>query len=89
MKILSGRSSCKITFEGNDKYSGRILLLEGEGNLSGEFYVYKSLVHKMCWANSSAAGPARFTWVDEAIRDEVLSYVMEEAKKGGYSIILW
>ena len=89
MKILAGHGSCKIIFEENDKYSGRTLLLDGEGSLCGEFCVYKSLIHKMCWTDPSATEPNRFVWVDAAIRDEVLLYVMEEAKNEGYSIVLW
>lgn len=89
MKILIGRSSCKIIFEGNDRHPGRTLLLEGEGNLSGEFCVYKSHIHKMCWTDPANDDPNRFVWVDAEVRDDVLSYVMEEAKAIGYSIILW
>ena len=89
MKILIGRGSCKITFEDNEKYFGKTLLIEGEGDLNKEFFVYKSCTHEMCWADTSDAIANRFVWVDAAIRDEVLLYVMEEAKKEGYSIVLW
>ena len=89
MKILIGHGSCKITFEENEKYFGKILLIKGEGNLDKEFCVYKSQIHEMCWTDSSSVEPNRFVWVEDTARDEVLSYVMEEAKKEGYSIVLW
>ncbi len=89
MKILINRGCCKVVFEENEKYSGKTLLIDGEGNLEGEFCIYKSSVHKMCWTDSSNIGDNHFVYVDAKLRDEVLAYVIEEAKKYGSSLVLW
>lgn len=88
MQILIGRGSCKITFEDNDKYSGKTLVIKGEGNLDKEFCVYKSHIHEMYWKDSTIKAN-QFVWVDAEIRDAVLSYVIKEAQKVGYSLLLW
>lgn len=89
MKILINRGCCKIIFEENEKFSGRTLLIDGEGNLEGEFCIYKSLIHKMCWTSPSDIDTKRFVYVDTELRDEVLCYVMEEATKQGLSLVVW
>ena len=89
MQILINRSCCKITFEENEKYYGKTLLIEGEGNLEGEFCIYKSLISKMCWKDSLNAAQNRFVYVDEELQTQVLAYVLEESKKHGVSLVLW
>ena len=89
MKIRFNRSNCIIAFEENDKYSGKELLIDGEGDLIRDFGIYKSQVCKMCWRDTSTVGERRFEYVDAELRDEVLCYVIEEAKKLGFSLALW
>ncbi len=89
MKILFNCNCCKVVFEANEKYSGQTLLIEGEGNLEREFFVYKSHIHQMCWTKPTEFGDNRFVLVDEYLRNDVLSYVMEEAKKYDLSLVLW
>ena len=88
MKILFNKSCCKVVFEENEKYSGKTLIIDGEWNLEKEFCVYKNRIHEMCWTNSVVDGK-RFAYVNAELRNEVLSHVIEEAKKQGYSIVLW
>ena len=89
MKISTNRNCCKVVFEENDKYSGKTLLIDGEGDLKREFGIYKSHVHQMCWKDSLDVGKNGFVYVDSNLQDEVLSYVIEEAKKIGFSLVLW
>ena len=89
MKILTNRSCCKVIFEEDEKYFGKTLLVDGEGNLEGDFCVQKALIHQMCWADTSNVGTNRFVLVDAELREEVLSYVIKEAQKQGLSISLW
>lgn len=91
MKILIGRGSCEITFGDEDgKYAGKMLGIAGEGNcLVKEFYISHS--REMNWSVPSGIHPNRYIGISvtEAEKDELLSYVIAEAKKLGYSLILW
>ena len=88
MKILYGRGFCKITFEGDEKNSGKTLFVRGEQGDSDEFFVYKSLLDKMSWSFTKD-GETCCSWVDNNEKDEILAYVIEEAKKEGCSLVLW
>lgn len=91
MKILIGPGTCEVTFGESDKdYVGRTLFLYGEGNCKNEFFVSKALLNKMWWSipnNDSTSSTS--TWVDDNTKEQLLNYVICEAKKIGYNIALW
>lgn len=90
MKILTGRTSCEVVFDEKDTaYNHRTLLILGEGNSNNEFCIYRPL--KMCWVLETKDEPkkGKCIWVDEEDKKSLISYVIEEAKKLGYSLLLW
>lgn len=87
MKVLILYRTCKITFDETDgKYAGKTLALDGESTSDTCFYVNNPI--KMFWTTPSLTHPNRFigTSVDEADRDELWRYIIQEAKRLGISI---
>ena len=88
MKISIRHSFCKITFEENEKYPGKTLFIDGEKGNENEFYIYKSLLDKMGWLSPTNTNHSQCVCVDKAMRDDVLAYVLQEAAKAEYSLVL-
>lgn len=82
------RSVCTVYFEEKDgKYAGKILDLIGEG-YNKEFCVHKPL--KMYWMTQVSTNPTKFTGVSVADEEkaELLTYVVKEAEKIGFSLLI-
>ena len=89
MKISIRHSFCKLEFEENEKYCGRTLFIDGEKGGENEFFIRKSLLHKMGWLNPTDTNPTHCVCVDEAIREDVLAYILQVAENTEYSLVLW
>lgn len=84
------KAACIIYFDETDgEYTGRTLSLDGEKGANYKEFFFDS--SEMYWRVQSKDRPNSFVGeaVDDSDKERLVAYLVNEAKKLGYSLISW